>query len=165
MRFIGIDPATETGFCIIDQHGFPLVEVEIGEKKKTGITIPQIVDLGERIVNLLEDGDIIKIESPGFATQRAVTTGMIHGYIRAMLYKSGFHYDEVAPATLKKFVGVTGWKVEDGRKRRLVDKEKKSAVKDAVLQRFGYTHESHNITDAYILAQMALNSYKTRTGD
>lgn len=160
MRFVGIDPATCTGFCAIDEHGNVLVETEIGKAVKGGLTIPQLVELEYQVTALLEPGDVIMFESPGFATQKAITTGMIHGGLRSAVHRMGFSFDEVAPATLKKFVGVTGWTVENGKKRRLVDKEKKAAVKDATLQRHRYTHKSDNVVDAYIIAQIARKAHR-----
>jgi crossover junction endodeoxyribonuclease RuvC len=154
-RYVGIDPATCTGFCAIDERGNVLVEVELGKSVNGGLTIPQLIELENKISTLLEPDDVIMFESPGFATQKAVTTGMIHGGLRTAVHRKGLTFDEVTPAQVKKYVGVTGWIVEEGKKRRLVDKEKKAAIKEAVLERFGYTHNSHNVVDAFILAQIS----------
>jgi hypothetical protein len=90
------------------------------------------------------------------------TTGMIHDGLRSMIIRKKLALNIVNPMQTKKYVGVTGWTGQAGNKRRLVDKEKKAAVKESVLQLFGYTHKSHNVVDAYIIARISLNLYRMR---
>ncbi|MEW4221439.1 hypothetical protein Q0O04_19410 [Rossellomorea marisflavi] len=79
---------------------------------------------------------------------------MHHG-IRNELFKRRLPYNEFAPNTVKKFVGVTGWTGEKGSKKRLTGRQKKREVMKAVFNTFGYEHRSDNVVDAYILAKIA----------
>lgn len=165
MRFVGIDPATTTGLVVLDEQGNVLIETELkgrGKSVKGGITDEQLEDLGHQLYKHLENGDEILMEDAAPGTQRGITTGMIHGVLRYMIRRKALKPNFVAPAAVKKFVGVTGWVGEPGNKRRLVDKEKKAAIKQAVLEHFGYTHKSDNVIDAYIIARISLNLYLMR---
>ncbi|WP_201319081.1 hypothetical protein [Paenibacillus sp. EPM92] len=165
MRFVGIDPATKTGFCALDERGNVLVEKELigeGKKEPGGISIEQLVSLEDSLYKHLKPGDEIVIEQPAMGTQKGVTTGMIHGGLRSMIHRKGLAFNDCNPNWTKKYVGVTGWVGEPGNKRRLKDKEKKAAVKASVLEHFGYTHKSDNVVDAYIIARIALNLYRCR---
>lgn len=165
MRFCGIDPATKTGFVAIDEEGSVIVEVEIkgeGPKEPGGISIVQLVSLENQLFKLLQDGDEIVIEQVAAGTQKGITSGMIHGGLRTMICRKGLMFNEVNPLNTKKYVGVTGWVGETGSKRRLKDGEKKAAMKDAVIEHFGYTHKSDNVIDAYIIARIAWNLYRIR---
>jgi crossover junction endodeoxyribonuclease RuvC len=95
-------------------------------------------------------------------TQMGISTGMIHGGLRSMIYRKNLGFNEVNPSWTKKYVKVTGWTVEDGKKRRLKDKEKKEFMAAATLEHFGYTHKSDNVVDAYIIARISLNLYRMR---
>lgn len=165
MRFNGIDPATKTGFVALDIDGNVLVQTELkgkGPKVPGGISTKELVSLENQLFQLLETGDEIAIEQPAMGTQRGVTTGMIHGGLRSMIYRKNMIHNDVNPAWTKKYVGVTGWTGETGEKRRLKDKEKKKAIADAVKEHFSYTHKSDNVVDAYIIARIALNLYRMR---
>ncbi|CAH1058800.1 hypothetical protein [Paenibacillus pseudetheri] len=149
MRFVGIDPATKTGFVALDEDGTVLVEREIqgiGKKQPGGITTEQLVSLENQLYSLLKPGDIIAIEQPAVGTQMGVTTGMIHGGLRSMIYRKELTYDDVNPQRTKKFVDAN---------RRVPTKEKKAVIAAAVKDHYGYEHSSDNVTDAYILAQIA----------
>ncbi len=165
MRFVGIDPATKTGIVALDEHGNVLLEQELkgeGRAEKGGITIVQLISLENQLYKLLQPKDEIVIEQPAFGTQSGVSTGMIHGGLRTMIHRKGLAFNEVNPMSTKKYVGVTDWTGEVGSKRRLKDKEKKEAVGAGVVAPFGYTHKSHNVVDAYIIARIALNVYLYR---
>lgn len=165
MRFVGIDPATRTGFVALNESGEVLVEVELkgaGKNEPGGITIAQLVDLENQLYKLLQPGDEIMIEQAAAGTQKGITTGMIHGGLRGMIERKGLKYNEINPLHTKKYVGVTGWKGEVGSKVRLKDKEKKEAVKVAALDHFDYTHKSDNVIDAYIIARAAWQLHQLR---
>lgn len=165
MRFVGIDPATTTGFVALDEQGNVLEVLSIrgeGKTQKGGITTEQLISLENQLFRLVRPGDEICIESPAFGTQNGVSTGMIHGGIRTMIARKGLAFNLVNPTSTKKYVGVTGWVGEAGKKRRLKDGEKKAAVKAAVLEHWNWTHKSHDVIDAYIIARIALNLYRCR---
>lgn len=165
MRFVGIDPATTTGFVALDEQGNVLEACSIkgeGPVQKGGITTEQLASLENQLYKLLQPEDEIVIEGPPFSTQRAFTTGMIHGGLRTMIFRKKLVFSVAAPDSVKKFVRVSGWIGEKGSKRRLKDAEKKTAVKDAVLEHFCWTHKSHDVVDAYIMARIAWNLYRCR---
>lgn len=122
----------------------------------------RLVMIEDELFKSLLDKDEVMIEGFPFDTQKAITAGMYHGGLRSMIYRRRLAFNEVAPNAVKKYVGVTGWVGEVGKKRRLKDKEKKAAVKDAVLQHFCYTHKSDNVIDAYIIARIAWSVYLRR---
>lgn len=165
MRFVGIDPATVTGFVALDIHGNVLEELEVkgdGKTEPGGISIDKLVSLENNLYKLLKPGDEIVLESAAMGTQKGITTGMIHGGLRSMVHRKGMTFNLLNPTSTKKYVGVTGWTGEKGSKRRLKDAEKKAAVRAAVLENFCYSHKSHNVTDAFIIARVALNVYLYR---
>ena len=153
MRYVGIDPSTKTGLVAIDENENVLKQKEL---KGLGKEDPKrIVTLTDEVMDYVHRGDAVVIESPGLSTQRAVQSGWIHGSMRNALYRRGLNYHDVAPNAVKKYVNVTGWTGEKGKKVRLKDKEKKAAVAQAVLDHFGFSHPSDNVVDAYIMAQIA----------
>lgn len=154
MRFIGIDPASKTGFIALDENGQVLKAKEltgIGDKDPKRMT-----SLIYDVILHIQKGDIICIEGFPFSTQKAMFAGGLHHGIRNELYKRGFKYYEVAPNAVKKYVGVTGWEGEPGDKKRLKGPAKKKAVMQAVKQHFGFNHSSDNVVDAYIMARIAM---------
>lgn len=168
MRFVGIDPATTTGFVALDEDGNVLVETAVmgeGKKEKGGISVKKLVSLENKFYGLLKPNDIIAIEQPAYGTQTAVTAGMIHGGLRTMIFRKGFNdFIEVNPARTKKFVNVESWTGEKGKKRRLNSEEQKAAVEVAALEHFGYTHPVHDVIDAYIIARISLAVHSVRNG-
>ena len=152
-RFVGLDPSTKTGFVALDESGKVIEAKEI-----TGIGSVDPKRMRSMIIFILDHikpNDFIAIEGFGYASQQAVQNGGIGWGIRMPLYAKGFKYYEVAPNAVKKFVNVSGWKGEDGKKLRLKDKEKKLAVKKAVYEHYGFQHSSDNVVDAFIIAQIA----------
>ncbi|APC48972.1 hypothetical protein BME96_12560 [Virgibacillus halodenitrificans] len=157
MRFIGIDPASKTGFVALDEDGNVLRAKEltgIGDKDPK-----RMITLINDIVAHLQPQDVISIEGFPFSTQKAMFAGGLHHGIRNELYKRKLKYYEVAPNAVKKFVNVTGWEGEPGSKKRLKGAAKKRAVMNAVEKHFGFTHPSDNVVDAYILAEIARSLY------
>lgn len=153
MRFVGIDPATKTGFVALGPDGTPLKSKEITGNSK--VDPERMATLIDNIIYQVDKEDIVCIEGFPFDTQRAMFAGGLHHGIRNALWRKGIRYYEVAPNAVKKFVAVTGWEGEPGNKRRLEGKEKKKAVMDSVKKHYGFVHSSDNVVDAYILAQIA----------
>lgn len=153
MRFVGIDPASKTGFVALGPDGMPLKAKEITGNSK--VDPERMATLVDNIIYQVEKEDVICIEDIPYNTQRAVFAGALHYGIRCELWRRGIRYYEVNPAHVKKFVDVTGWVGEPGNKRRLGKDEKKKVVMDAVRRHYGFVHSSDNVVDAYILAQIA----------
>lgn len=167
MRFIGIDPATTTGIVALDADGNVLLEKDLrgeGRKEPGGISEEQLANLGHSLYNHLRQDDMAVMENAAPGTQRGITTGMIHGVLRYMVHRRQIKPIFLMPNTVKKFVGVTGWITEAGKKRRLEGKEKKAHVAAAVLDHFGYSHKSDNVTDAFIMAKIAEAVYRVENG-
>jgi len=160
MRFVGIDPSTKTGFVVIDEQGQVLREKEI-----TGIGAVDPKRMRTMIVDLMahiQKGDVIAIEGYAFGAKGQgikFQYGLGEG-IRMALDARKMSYIEVAPNALKKYVGVTGWTGEAGSKKKLAGKEKKKAVMDAVYSHYGYKHRSDNVTDAFVIAQIAKDTWE-----
>lgn len=162
MRFLGIDPASKTGFVALDEHGEVLRAKEL--TGVGGVDPKRMVTLINEVVDHLRPRDIICIEGFPFDTQKAMFAGGLHHGIRNELYKRKLSYYEAAPNAVKKFVNVTGWIGEVGSKKRLTGPQKKKAVMKAVEEHFGFTHSSDNVVDAYIMAQIARISWIVKTG-
>jgi crossover junction endodeoxyribonuclease RuvC len=157
MRFVGIDPASKTGFVALDDCG-----LVVREKELTGIgdkDPKRMVTLIHEITSHLQPGDFICIEGFPFSTQKAMFAGGLHHGIRNELFKRKLPYYDVAPNAVKKYVGVTGWTGEKGSKKRLTGPQKKRAVMKAVFDDFGYEHRSDNVVDAYILARITFELF------
>lgn len=158
MRFVGIDPATTTGFVALDEEGNVLVETDVrgvGKVVEGGISTSMLVSLENKIYGLLKPGDIIAIEQPAMGTQKGITTGMIHGGLRSMIYRKDLEFIDVNPQRTKGYVN---------RNQRVPKKEKKKHVAAGVLEHFGYEHKSDNVTDAYIIAKIAQAVYSVKNG-
>lgn len=162
MRFVGIDPASKTGFVALDENGAVLREKELtGLGKEDPKRMSTLID---EIMEHMRPGDIICIEGFPFDTQKAMFAGGLHWGIRNALYKRGLKYFEAAPNAVKKFVKVTGWVGEVGSKTRLTGTQKKRAVMKAAYEHFGYEHKSDNVVDAYIMAQIAMELWHEQNG-
>jgi crossover junction endodeoxyribonuclease RuvC len=157
MRFVGIDPASKTGFVALDDRG-----MVVREKELTGVGShdpKRMITLINEIIAHVQPGDMICIEGFPYSTQKAMFAGGLHHGIRNELYKRKLTYYEVAPNAVKKYVGVTGWTGEKGSKKRLTGPQKKKAVMQAVMNYYRYQHKSDNVVDAFILAQIAFDIF------
>jgi crossover junction endodeoxyribonuclease RuvC len=139
VRFIGVDPSTKTGIVALSSNGEVLVAKEI---EKEGKDPERMSELIQAVTNEIEDTDIVAIEGFGFASQRGFLLGGIGWGIRLELYRRGIPYLEIAPSALKKFTGAKG----------NANKEK---IAVEVYKRWGFEHDSNNVIDAYVLAQIA----------
>jgi len=157
MRFVGIDPSTKTGFVALDEDGQVLVAKELtGVGKEDPKRMATLID---EVMRHVQKNDYIVIEGFGYASQQAIQLGGIGWGIRMSLLRRGMNYFEVAPSSVKKYVGVTDWKGEKGNKVRLQGKEKKKVVMEAVQDIYGFYYNSDNVVDAYIMARITLNLY------
>lgn len=141
-HYIGIDPSITTGLVVLDADGNVLDATEIKTKEKGDIE--RFVDLADKVVSEIDQQDKVVIEGFSYNSRgRAVSTQYGIGWLmRDRLYGGMFDYTDVSPATVKKFA--TG---------------KGNAAKDIVMRevykRWGFESDSNNITDAYVMAQIA----------
>ncbi|OBZ13308.1 hypothetical protein [Bacillus sp. FJAT-26390] len=150
-RYVGIDPASTTGFVALDERGNVMKQKDLTgvgdiDPKRMETLIQEIMD------HLLPD-DVICIESPATnAIGQGVgfMWGLAYG-IRGALYRRNIKFHDVAPTALKKFCdGSRHRKGADGKKM-----DSKATVAAGVYEIWGYHHASNNVTDAYVLAQIA----------
>lgn len=144
MLYIGIDPSTKTGLVALDKDGQVVYAKELTMPGKDPARMSGLLDLIHYDVMRLNYKDNIKIaiEGFGFASQQGFLLGGIGWGIRCNLHNMGLTYIDVAPTSLKKFVGGKG-------------NAKKDQVRLEVYKRWGYEHKSDNVVDAYVLAQIA----------
>jgi crossover junction endodeoxyribonuclease RuvC len=157
MRFVGIDPSTQTGFVVLDEYK----KVHVA-KVITGISdddLRQMVTMVDELRAHLRKEDYVAIEGFPYKSPQAIQLGGIGYMIRALLFRSGVKFVEIAPNTLKKRVGVTGFIGEKGSKERLKGKAKKDAVIAGAELTFGRSYSNDNINDAFILAHIAREKY------
>jgi len=140
MRFIGLDLSTKTGFVALDSDGNVLEAREI-TTELTGT--PRMVELSHAIWGAIDTGDEIALEGFSYGSKgRGVDFQYGLGWIvRSKLYEWGYEGVEVAPTQVKQFTGAKG-------------NAKKSSVMIEAFKRWGFQHESDNVVDAYVLAQM-----------
>jgi crossover junction endodeoxyribonuclease RuvC len=167
-RFVGIDPATQTGFVALDKNGSPVVEIAFrgkGIKVPGGISPKQRVSLQNQLYSLLKPGDIILKEGIANGNMMLITTSKIHGGLEDMITRKELKYDEVAPLSVKKFVNVNMRNIDKGLKGIEKEKAKKAEMAAAALKHFGYENPSHDIVDAYIIAKICESVYRVRNGE
>lgn len=142
-RYVGIDPSSMTGFFIQDETGKIIVETDLFYTYKKDPE--RMIYIAEEIIKKLNiNTDIICIENFSY---NSLGQGIDYQFgvgwvIRENLHKSGFAYYDVAPKGLKKFATGNG------------NSSKKTMVVP-IERRWGYKHPSDNVTDAFILSEIA----------
>ncbi|MNR93676.1 Crossover junction endodeoxyribonuclease RuvC [compost metagenome] len=142
MRFVGIDPSSETGLVILDRDG----NYEDGfEIVPSGATRTEVIDdIVNKIMDNIEPGDEVAIEGFSYgSTGKGVDFqyGLGHA-IRLELYRSEFKWTEVTPTQVKKFATGKGT-------------TKKENMILPIMRHWGFEHNSNNVRDAFVLAQVA----------
>ncbi|PZM62583.1 hypothetical protein [Paenibacillus dendritiformis] len=138
MRFVGIDPSTKTGICILDTFGNVIDAVEItGEGEDPG----RMCEIIGKTIDNLEPGDLVGIEGFGYATGSGIIMGGIGWGIRMDMFQMDYKYIEIAPSQLKKFASGKG-------------NAKKDELAVQIYKHWGFEHPSDNVRDAYVLAQV-----------
>lgn len=173
MRIIGIDPATVTGFVVLDMKGRVLVEEHV-TGTKGGSKEYQMATLMFEIKDRLRPGDVVGIES--FALEATDTNKVSSGnnwasrIATAMVCKA--LYVTPGPGQIKKFLGVEEWsgtkKVKGDPttgKTKKKPKDVKKEVKSAAEKRFNYPGLiSDNTADAMTIAHITRYVFLHRTG-
>lgn len=141
-RFIGIDPSGETGFVILDKDGNYLDGFEIAPE--TLNKTEKIDDIVSEIISNLEFDDVIAIEGFSYGSKGKgidFQFGLGHA-IRLELYRMEKAWTDVAPTQVKKFA--TG-----------NHQAKKDNMSVPIFKHWNFEHNSNNVRDAYVLAQIA----------
>lgn len=164
MRFIGIDPATHTGFVAIGLDGKLIGWTELVGK---GGTAPSRINMIlDEVYRHLKPDDDICIE--GFAMEAKHDTNKVSSGFnwaaRLAVDRRGSGFIIATPNQLKKFVNVSEWEGVPGSKVRLDGKEVKRRVMAEVEARWGDIPRTENISDAYVLARIAEAVYKVKDG-
>jgi len=141
MRSMGFDIATHTGMAMVDDRDHKCALLHIPESKGfqrlhlIAKTTQSRVEAWQPELAVIEDYAFSKF---GSAHQTLIEYGTV---IRVVLYDLGVPWVTVLPNTLKK------WTTGKGN----ADKD---VMSYHVQQRFGFSNPSHDIVDAYALAQM-----------
>lgn len=163
MRFVGIDPATRTGFVALEPNGELLRAKEIKGDGPTAVR--KIRSLANEIYLHLQPTDVVCIE--GFALDARDTNKVSSGNgwaARMAADRAGRKYIEATPSQLKKFVNVSEWSGIKGSKKRLDSKAVKKLVIAAVTEHWGFAATTDNIADAFVLAKIVEAVYKVSNG-
>lgn len=142
----GIDPSTKTGLVGLDEKGKVLQAQEIHLQNGIYSTPSEIWGYSQKIIDMVPKRSLVAIEGFSFGSKgKSVSTQYGIGYaLRFALNNAGLTVLEVAPTQVKKFA--TG---------------KGTAAKDAMVlpiyRHWGFEHDSDNVRDAFVLAQIALS--------
>lgn len=142
MRFVGIDPSGETGMVLLDRNGNYLDGFEIAPNTKDKTV--KICEIVEGIMDNLELGDVIAIEGFSFGSRGKgidFQFGLGHA-IRLELYRQNIKWTEVTPTQVKKFATGKGT-------------TKKENMILPIMRHWKFEHDSNNVRDAFVLAQVA----------
>ncbi|WP_201763638.1 hypothetical protein [Chengkuizengella marina] len=103
-----------------------------------------LITLTNDVLSYLNKDDKICIEGFSYgSTGRAVDFQYGLGWkIRTTLYEKGMKYVEVSPGGIKKFATSTG-------------RIKKENMILPIFKRWGFEHDSDNVRDAFVIAQIA----------
>lgn len=141
MRFVGIDPSTKTGLVILENNKIHTA-LEITSKEKRDPH--RFMDIAKTVMKYITEHYVICIEGFSYSSKgSAVSVQYGIGWIlRAELLQAGFSYYEVPPTVVKKFATGKG-------------NTKKEEMVLPIYKRWGFEHNSDNVRDAFVLAQIA----------
>jgi crossover junction endodeoxyribonuclease RuvC len=141
MRFVGIDPSTKTGLVILENNEIhTAIEVTSQEKRDPH----RFMDIAKKVRKYITEYDVICIEGFSYNSKgSAVSVQYGIGWIlRSELIRAGFNYYDVSPTVVKKFATGKG-------------NTKKEEMVLPIYKRWGFEHNSDNVRDAFVLAQIA----------
>ena len=141
MNYVGLDPSTKTGIVILDKAGNVILEKEITTTIKA--EPDRFMDIANQVLKHIKKDDKVCIEGFSYGSRgRGVSTQYGIGWIiRALLVKENINYTEVTPGQLKKFATGKGNTSKDN-------------MILPIYKKWGYEHDSDNVRDAYVLAQI-----------
>jgi crossover junction endodeoxyribonuclease RuvC len=141
MRFVGIDPSTKTGLVILENNKVHTA-IEITSKEKRDPH--RFMDIAKTVMKYITEHDVICIEGFSYSSRGAAVSVQygIGWILRAELIKAGLSYYEVPPSSVKKFATGKG-------------NAKKDELVLPIYKRWGFEHNSDNVRDAFVLAQIS----------
>ncbi|KFZ41910.1 hypothetical protein CS060_04335 [Anoxybacillus flavithermus] len=141
MRFVGIDPSTKTGLVIIEDNKVHTAVEIVSEEKRAP---HRFIDIVNTIMSHITNQDVICIEGFSYSSRGAAVSVQygIGWILRAELVKARLNYYEVPPSSVKKFATGKG-------------NTKKDELVLPIYKRWGFEHNSDNVRDAFVLAQIA----------
>jgi crossover junction endodeoxyribonuclease RuvC len=144
MRVMGIDPATHTGYVLleVEEDTITLSHYEMYTPPPKVKGMEKLAYIGGRLNQRMEEDkpDLVVLEGYSFASKHAIVTMAEIGTIyRYFMWQAEQSYIELAPTSLKKFVTGVG-----NCKKELILKE--------VYKVWGFDTNDNNISDAYGLA-------------
>lgn len=150
-RVMGLDISTKTGLVVLDGK-----EAQVIQAREIALMDREPENAVDRVMRMkvIEENidheirkhrpAFIAMEGYGYANIYTLATlAELGGVIRLMCYRMKIPFIEVTPMSLKKFACGD-------------HKAKKDKVRLGVYKRWGYEHDSDNVVDAYVLAQVGL---------
>ena len=158
--FLGLDLSySSTGVVLIDKEnsfepiGYP---VSAGSTKDTfPLRVSKLLEgIWKKLPRCVKGSGVadtlIIIEGAAYAaTYNAFMLGELNGVVKYWFATKGYDYILVPPTTLKKYA------TNDGR----ADKNK---VMQFVTKRWGFSHISNDVMDAYVLAKMGVDGWRPK---
>lgn len=141
MRFVGIDPSMKTGLVILeDNKVHTAIEITSQEERDPH----RFIEIAKTVMNYVTKNDVICIEGFSYGSRGAAVSVQygIGWILRSELLQAGFSYYEVPPSSVKKFATGRG-------------NVKKDEMVLPIYKRWGFEHNSDNVRDAFVLAQIA----------
>lgn len=143
-RYVGIDPSTKTGIVVLDENGNVEEQIEIVLENGILSSAEQLQDYGREIANYANTPDVVCIEGFSFGSKgKAVSTQYGIGFaIRFALRDMGIKFIVPTPGQVKKFATGSGSSSKDN-------------MVLPIFKKWGFEHDSDNVRDAFVLAQIA----------
>jgi len=144
-NYMGLDLSlTSTGIVVVNSAGDVLTSGVVASKEKD---MERLLEIRFQITQIMVDFNVMLTAIEGYAyhirNSRALTgLAELGGVVRSVLYASDNPYVDIPPASVKKFATGKG-------------NARKDLMRLAVYKRWGFEHESNDVVDAFVLAQMA----------
>jgi crossover junction endodeoxyribonuclease RuvC len=144
MRILGLDVSTFVGMCLLvdpDQTDSQVKSLLINYPKLRGYERLQSIARGVAMVVDEWQPDVVFIEWYAFGGCQIVQMVEVGTFIRKVLYDRGLDWYDCTPSTVKLFTTGKG-------------NAKKPDMAAAVQQRWGFTHKSDDVIDAFAIAKL-----------
>lgn len=172
IRFVGLDPATNTGFAALDGNG-EVLTAKVLTGTKGGSTERKVMTLHDEVMRHLRPTDAVAVE--WFALNARDTNKASSGnnwgarLAAERVCKNGIFISPL-PGSVKDFVNVSEWEGEKKTKDNPKGKTRvsgdalKDKVRQGVREHWGLIYESYDINDAIVLAHISRAVWRIRNG-